>query len=110
MTDTATTPFQDTLAPLSVPPTHRPVENEGTLYAPTRLSWEAGLFLEDACPMSYDIEDTQTWIVLGDTNSALNLQLTDRALVNLATLTNAAAQAMLHDRSQRISHSTSGLA
>lgn len=88
--------------PLPVPPTNRVLDNEGTLYAPTILSWEAGLFVEDACPMGYQIEDTQTWIEVGDTNTILNLQLTDRALVNLATLTNQAAQAMLHQRGARI--------
>jgi len=35
------------------------LDNEGTLYAPTLLSWEAGLFVEDACPMRYDVEDTR---------------------------------------------------
>jgi len=80
------------------------------LYAPTLLSWEAGLFVEDACPMRYDIEDALTWIVMGDTNTMLNLQLTDRALVNLASLTNQAAQAMLHVRGMHVSHQGSDVA
>ncbi len=48
---------QDGSAPSA--PTNRVLDNEGTLYAPTLLSWEAGLFVEDACPMRYDVEDTR---------------------------------------------------
>ena len=113
LTDRAGGPEVPEAAPLPqtqvvhVPPStqlHRAVDDTGTLYAPTLLSWEAGLFLEDACPMRYEIEDTLTWIVLGDTNTMLNLQLTDRALVNLASLTNQAAQAMLHARGTDLSN------
>jgi len=117
MNDAATTPTPATEAttrdiqpPISNPPVSRSLGNEGTLYAATQLSWEAGLFIEDACPMRYDIEDTLTWIVVGDTNTMLNLQLTDRALVNLASLTNQAAQAMLHERGTRVPHPISDVA
>ena len=104
-TDTATEKSQ---APPQMLLTHESLATEGTRYTPTLVSVEAGAFIEDACPMSYDIEDSQTWIVLGDTNTVVNLQLSDRALINLATMTNRAAHALLHERGKVISGTDNG--
>jgi hypothetical protein len=88
--------------PAEAPPLCGAVVTVGARYAPTQVSVEAGAFIEDGCPIHYEIEASVTWIVLGDTNAAFNLQLSDRALINLATVTNRAAHALLRDRGKAI--------
>lgn len=80
----------------ALPDTIKAVRAAGPV--PSQVSVEAGAFIEDACPVSYEVEPAMTWIVLGGPHTTVNLQLSDRALINLATMTNRAARALLRER------------
>jgi hypothetical protein len=69
-----------------------------TPLVPTSLSLDASAAIEDACPISCDVEETAVWITFGSANRALNLMLTDQALLNLARMANKAVHAMLRAR------------
>ena len=76
----------------------RSIDDEGTLYAPTSVSLDAGAFIEDTCPMHFTVTDEGTYIELGDTNTTLNLAFSDKALINIARLALQAVRALVRTR------------
>jgi hypothetical protein len=68
------------------------------LLAPASLSIDATAQVADDCPMSCDVTNKVTWLTLGSDERALNVGLTDQALMNLARVVNKAVHAMLRAR------------
>jgi hypothetical protein len=58
-------------------------DREGALYAPTVVSLDAGAFIEDTCPMSYDVEDNSTYFYLGGANTVLTVAFHGRSPVHM---------------------------
>jgi len=85
-------------APAAAPAKHQAFDGDATRYAPTLVSLDAGAFIEDTCPMSYDVEDDKTYFYLGSANTVLSVAFSDRALLKIAVVANQAAQAMLRTR------------
>lgn len=84
--------------PASAQAEHQSIDEKGVVYAPTCISLDAGAFTEDACPMHYDVAAEQTLVVFGATNTAVSLQFSDQALINVARLVNSAVRAMTRAR------------
>lgn len=106
MTDNTAGPDEDTQTrgtarpwtPASAQPERRSIDGKGTLYAPTSLSLDSGAFIEDTCPMDFEVTDEGTYFLLGDTNSTLSVAFSDLALCNIARLAIHALRAMLRVR------------
>jgi hypothetical protein len=63
------------------------------MYAPTSLSVEGLFYVDDACPMRFDVVAEDTYLEFGAANLALSLMCSDQALINLARLANKAVRA-----------------
>jgi hypothetical protein len=77
---------------------HRNIDDQGTMYAPTSLSVEGLFYVDDACPMRFDVVAEDTYLEFGAANLALSLMCSDQALINLARLANKAVRKMVHTR------------
>jgi hypothetical protein len=77
---------------------HRTIDEQGTMYAPTSLSVEGRFYLDDACPMRYDVVTEDTYLEFGAAHLELSLMCSDQALINLARLANKAVRKMVHKR------------
>jgi hypothetical protein len=77
---------------------HRNIDEQGTMYVPTSLSVEGLFYVDDACPMRYDVVNEDTYLEFGAANLALSLMCSDQALIDIAHLANGAVRAMLHAR------------
>jgi hypothetical protein len=77
---------------------HRTIDDQGTLYAPTALAVQGLFYLNDACPMRYDVAVEDTYLEFGAAHLELSLLCSDQALINLARLANKAVRTMVHRR------------
>ncbi|SRR6266702_2110483 len=84
--------------PASAQPERRNFDDHGTMYAPTSLSMENSVYIADACPMRYELDKEDTYLIFGDTNLELSLMVSDMALVNLVRMATKAVRAMIHAR------------
>jgi hypothetical protein len=88
--------------PASATPERRSTDEYGTLYGPTSLGLDGSAAIEDACPMTHSVADTGTYITIGDTNTNLNLLMTDHALLHLTRVAHQASREMLGARHQPV--------
>jgi hypothetical protein len=89
-------------SPASATPQRRSTDEYGTLYGPTSLGLDGSAAIEDACPMTHSVADTGTYITIGDTNTNLNLLMTDHALLHLTRVAHQASREMLGARHQPV--------
>jgi hypothetical protein len=53
----------------SAQPQRTAFDEQGTMYAPTSLSMESGVYIADDCAMHYELSAEDTYLVFGDTTS-----------------------------------------
>lgn len=76
----------------------RAVDGQGRMYAPTAIGLDASVYIDDDCPVRYEIGDEQTFMVFGDANAGLTVQFSDRALIDFMRAGNNAVRELLHRR------------
>ncbi|HYS35327.1 MAG TPA: hypothetical protein VEO01_06765 [Pseudonocardiaceae bacterium] len=84
--------------PATAQPEPMVFDQHGTMYAPTSLSMVSSVYIVDTCPMRYEVDKEDTYLVFGDTNLELSLLVSDEALLNLVRLATRALREVIHAR------------
>jgi hypothetical protein len=84
--------------PATAQPEPMVFDQHGTMYAPTSLSMVSSVYIVDTCPMRYEMDKEDTYLVFGDTNLELSLMVSDTALLNLVRMVTRALREVIHTR------------